>query len=109
MGFLDFVIFRILEFGCWIKFCKSLINLSNPQRKKRKTKDREKQKHKKEQVHCLQGVNPVLPQEGGPLHGTLANYLFCVLGRDRTSNERHRENKNKMNRFKQTKKNRTKE
>ena len=48
-----------------------------PPKKKEKTKDRETQKHKKEQVHCLQGVNPVLPQEEGPLHGTLANDLFA--------------------------------
>ena len=51
-------------------------NLCNPQRKKRKTKDREKTT-KKEQVHCLQVANPVLPQEEGPLHGTLAKYLFA--------------------------------
>ena len=53
--FLDFVIFLILEFGCWIlgreiKFCKSLINLSNPvptPKEKREKQKTEKNKNTK--------------------------------------------------------------
>ena len=34
---------------------------------------------KREQVHCLQGANPVLPQGEGPPTGTLANFFSAFL------------------------------
>ena len=85
--FLGFWYFLILEFGCLIlgreiNFCKWLLQGSicpTPKEKREKQKT-EKKNNKKEQEHCLQGANPVLPQEEGPIHGTLANYFFLPFG-----------------------------